>query len=374
MSRRRLVVDELEFPTQYGKLAAKTWGEDSDDCRRVLVLHGWMDNAGSFDNIIPKLKLETGQDFYFVALDFPGHGRSSQLPPGAAYSDLGLVAEVRRCMLQLGWGYPDSGPENGDASPDFVARVSPTLKRRSKAEKAKKRQFTIMGHSLGGGIGLFYASLYPDEIDEIVLLDFIKPKSFPNDLLLQSTAATIDQFIQIASAPATPFSPSAVNKSGVQREADKGQVVVSYETAVIVTVEAHKILGTISRDDACCLLRRSTVSVSSPPNSVIYSRDLRLNAMLNFREHWETGLMMFNNIDCHVICILGKSGMYNGHNEHFELYMDKMEEHLKKRAKTWRKTMVEGDHFFHLNNSATAAEVVNRFMAETPTLEVNEKD
>lgn len=46
-----------------------------------MTVHGWNDNAGTFDKLIPMLP----QDLYIVAVDMPGHGLSSHLPPGITY-------------------------------------------------------------------------------------------------------------------------------------------------------------------------------------------------------------------------------------------------------------------------------------------------
>lgn len=60
-------------------IAYKTWG--SADHPPILALHGWLDNAGSFDRLAPYL----AKDFYLIAVDLPGHGLSSHLPSGCHY-------------------------------------------------------------------------------------------------------------------------------------------------------------------------------------------------------------------------------------------------------------------------------------------------
>ena len=46
-----------------------------------VALHGWLDNAGSFDTLAPQLVAECPRHA-LLCLDYPGHGRSSHLPPG----------------------------------------------------------------------------------------------------------------------------------------------------------------------------------------------------------------------------------------------------------------------------------------------------
>ena len=49
-----------------------------------VALHGWLDNAGSFDGVAP-LVVSACPSQSLICLDYPGHGLSSHLPPGQAY-------------------------------------------------------------------------------------------------------------------------------------------------------------------------------------------------------------------------------------------------------------------------------------------------
>ncbi|KAB0392950.1 hypothetical protein E2I00_002890, partial [Balaenoptera physalus] len=84
------LISELKLAVPWGHIAAKAWG--SHQSPPVLCLHGWLDNANSFDRIIPLLP----KDFYYVAMDFGGHGLSSHYSPGFPYDHQNFVSEVRR--------------------------------------------------------------------------------------------------------------------------------------------------------------------------------------------------------------------------------------------------------------------------------------
>lgn len=373
---KRIIIDELEFEVPYGKLAAKTWHEETDECKRVLALHGWMDNAGSFDNLMPQLKYKDG--LYIVALDLPGHGKSSQLPAGSSYSDLNIVMEIRRCLTELKWIKPIKKKElNGDLGGSMVFSssfnsINDALK--GDANDNGHKKFTIIGHSLGAGLGLFYASLFPDDVEEIVLLDFIKSRTTSAEELIYNTADSIDKFINFVPS-ISPFSSPILSKStlsasNLNKQADKGQVIVSQATAIIATIDAHKQLGVLTKDDATCLLKRSTVAVSTPPNSVIYSRDLRLQTMLNMREHWEVNKIMFARVKCHVISVLSKRGLY-AENEQFRDHIVEMEEYLRARAKTYYVQWLEADHYLHMNKAKDTGEIINKYMEEPENYKVS---
>ncbi|XP_019469961.1 serine hydrolase-like protein 2 isoform X2 [Meleagris gallopavo] len=102
---------EVKFPVPWGHVAAKAWGPPEG--HPVLCLHGWLDNANTFDRLIPLLP----RDCQYVAMDFSGHGLSSHRPAGSPYHFLDYVSDVRRVAAALRW-----------------------------------RRFTLMGHSMGGSV------------------------------------------------------------------------------------------------------------------------------------------------------------------------------------------------------------------------------
>ena len=98
---------------------------------RVLALHGWLDNAASF---LPLAAHLHGLDL--VAPDLPGHGRSAHLPVGADYSFAAAVNSVLDIADALGW-----------------------------------ERFSILGHSMGAGIGSLVAAACPARIERFVAIE-----------------------------------------------------------------------------------------------------------------------------------------------------------------------------------------------------------
>ncbi len=101
------------------------------DAPKVLALHGWLDNAASFVPLAPFL---AGLDL--VAPDLPGHGRSVHLPAGADYSFAGAVHSVLEIAEALGWS-----------------------------------RFSLLGHSMGAGIGSLVAAACPERIERFVAIE-----------------------------------------------------------------------------------------------------------------------------------------------------------------------------------------------------------
>lgn len=54
--------------------SGKLWGPE--DKQPIIFLHGWQDNAGTFDPLVALLP----EDLAILCIEFPGHGFSSQYP------------------------------------------------------------------------------------------------------------------------------------------------------------------------------------------------------------------------------------------------------------------------------------------------------
>ncbi|XP_043358384.1 serine hydrolase-like protein 2 isoform X10 [Dermochelys coriacea] len=133
------MVSELKFPVPWGHIAAKAWG--SPQGRPMLCLHGWLDNANTFNRLIPLLP----KDYCYMAMDFGGHGLSAHRPAGFPYHFLDYVSEVRRVTAALKWS-----------------------------------RFTLMGHSLGGSVAGMESDAWLDSkkkvIESLLRLEENKPQ------------------------------------------------------------------------------------------------------------------------------------------------------------------------------------------------------
>lgn len=119
-------------------LAARIHGPD--DGMPVLAMHGWLDNAATFDGLAPLLS-----GCRVVALDLAGHGLS-QRRAGAPYHFIDYVADVAAVAEALGW-----------------------------------HKFTLLGHSLGAGVAALLAGTWPDRIHRLVMLEGLGPLTDPEE-------------------------------------------------------------------------------------------------------------------------------------------------------------------------------------------------
>ncbi|HRD69074.1 MAG TPA: alpha/beta hydrolase [Legionella sp.] len=72
-------MNELKLTIPGLTIACKAWGNPANP--PIVAFHGWLDNANSFD----KMALYLESQYYFIAVDLPGHGLSSHLAPGSHY-------------------------------------------------------------------------------------------------------------------------------------------------------------------------------------------------------------------------------------------------------------------------------------------------
>ena len=80
----------------YFPYLGKLWNEGGTP---LLSLHGWMDNAGTWDTLAPLLP----RNISLVAIDFPGHGFSSFMPLGTGSIFIHLVLAIERVVQHFGW-------------------------------------------------------------------------------------------------------------------------------------------------------------------------------------------------------------------------------------------------------------------------------
>jgi pimeloyl-ACP methyl ester carboxylesterase len=134
------MAEELELQIPHLRLAARAWGPS--DGIPVLALHGWLDNAASFDALAPLLP-----GVRLVALDLTGHGYSDHRPSGVHYHFVDFIPDVVAAAAALGW-----------------------------------ERFSLLGHSLGGGIASFTAAILPERIDRLAMIEGLgPPTSNPDD-------------------------------------------------------------------------------------------------------------------------------------------------------------------------------------------------
>ena len=120
---------EFDIQTRFFRIAAKQWGPA--DGIPTIALHGWLDNANTFDRLAPLL-----DHLRLIAIDLPGHGLSEHRPPGVHYHFVDYMDDVLAVADALEW-----------------------------------ERFVLMGHSMGGGVSTLFAATFPERLSHLILIE-----------------------------------------------------------------------------------------------------------------------------------------------------------------------------------------------------------
>ncbi|KTC78123.1 alpha/beta fold hydrolase [Legionella brunensis] len=132
----------------------------------MLALHGWLDNANSFDLLAPYLE----KQFYLLAIDLPGHGHSSHLPEGCYYHFTDGIFSILEVMKAL-----------------------------------QLKQVHLLGHSMGACLASLIAGVAPEKILSMILIEGLGPFSKPEEACCEQLAQYL-QHTSIKEKEAKPYS------------------------------------------------------------------------------------------------------------------------------------------------------------------------
>ncbi|XP_043418724.1 serine hydrolase-like protein 2 isoform X2 [Prionailurus bengalensis] len=297
------LTSEMKLAVPWGHIAAKLWG--SQQGPPVLCLHGWLDNANSFDRLIPLLP----KDFHYVAMDFGGHGLSSHYSPGLPYYQQNFVIEVQRVVAALKWN-----------------------------------RFSIMGHSFGGIVGGMYSCTFPEMVDKLILLDTL-PCALDykeSENLLTYKRRMIEHMLQIEAS-------------------QKPQRVLSPEEMLQGFLKNNSHVG---EECARLLLQRGTTQVAT---GLVLSRDRRISLPEHSIDFVSRNLLVhfIRKLQAHVLLIKATQGFYNvrRENDADKEALHLVKDILKSVLKEWfQYTEVPGNHYVHMNQPQRVAGIISSFL------------
>lgn len=140
---------ETSFTLANGQtLAADIWsdrdGATSSNLKTpIIAFHGWLDNKESFAHLAPLL-VESACANQVIAIDLPGHGRSSHRSQDACYDFPRWIPDIAYLLDVI----------LGDLDVDSAF---------------------LVGHSLGGAIATSVAAVFPDRVRSVVTIDALGP-------------------------------------------------------------------------------------------------------------------------------------------------------------------------------------------------------
>ena len=126
---------KITIKCKFGKIKGLVWGKGHS--KKILALHGWLDNAASFCELAPKL---AAIGYEVVAIDFPGHGKSDHRAKGHFTHFIDFVLDVQDVIQQLRW-----------------------------------KKLILLGHSMGAAMAQMYAISKPEKIEKLIMIENLGP-------------------------------------------------------------------------------------------------------------------------------------------------------------------------------------------------------
>jgi len=124
-------VKAVTFEINGRKISGISNGNDQGEL--LLCLHGWLDNAASFQPLLPYLT-----NYHVIAIDWPGHGLSDHRSADAHYHFLDWVYDLIALFRTQQWQAID-----------------------------------IVGHSMGAMVACSFAAAFPEHVRTLTLIDAI---------------------------------------------------------------------------------------------------------------------------------------------------------------------------------------------------------
>eukprot|EP01035_Chromulina_nebulosa_P019635 gene19635-25546_t len=248
-------------------MAYQEWGYEND--KKILSLHGWLDNSNSFAFLGPKL---ASQGYHIIAPDFVGHGQSSHISRG--YHNFVYLPYLR----------------------DFLDLMGLT------------RKINIVGHSMGGAIGSCLAAFYPEIFKSLVMIDCFS-------IWTRSAESAVSVFKNTLESERKLMTKIAQRKDSGPKTYP---TVLDAVTARIKTVSTLPGRQALSKEAALALVSRGVYLLDSPDHNddiidlssgpVAFRHDKAILAPnYNFLTN-AVALSILNSIECPTLVILGVNG------------------------------------------------------------------
>uniref|UniRef100_W8BYL2 Putative serine hydrolase n=1 Tax=Ceratitis capitata TaxID=7213 RepID=W8BYL2_CERCA len=292
--------EDVRISVPWGHIAGRWYGERN--LRPILAIHGWLDNLGTWDTLIPLLPQHIG----IFCIDLPGHGCSSHYPKGIPYHGIDYVNVIIRVMKEYKW-----------------------------------QKVSLLAHSLGSIVCFTYASLYPRTVDMLIAVDAIKGINLPPEYQLK---------LLRTSAEKTLVEDERTEKSIMYEPPS-----YTYEQLKQVLYEGSN--RSVDIDNCKYLLNRNVTKSIKFPEKYFFSRDGRLKYYIPLPTQPALILEMAKRIkNVPYLVIKGSLSNFIGEDSNEVIAV------LRQNNRHFEFHEIDGTHHVHLNNAAECAAVINPFI------------
>ena len=159
-----LLMEETLITIRGLKICLCSWGPEEGPL--VLCLHGILEQGAAWSEVAIRL---AQKGYRVIAPDLRGHGRSDRVGKGGSYNLIDFLGDI-----------------------DVIV------------ENLAGKAFILVGHSLGSVLGAIFATVRPQRIKNIVLVETILPTSSEDE---DPTASLTNQLNSMAAPPEHPVFP-----------------------------------------------------------------------------------------------------------------------------------------------------------------------
>lgn len=314
---------------------ADEYGEDRGS-NRVLALHGWMDNAGTWARLAPLLA-QPPFGWYVVAIDFPGHGRSFHKGPTATYPLSEMVLDTFLVVRRLGW-----------------------------------RSCSVLAHSMGGAVAFLLAALagaqQPGDdgsgvhFQRMVIVDSPGPFAHvgsDTDAVVRSMRdslhANLLRFEDILISSSDGGGAAAGGSNGAPRK--QRRLYASVDEAA---EQRSRMDPFLTVADARCLVEPALRRTDG--GQFEFMHDPRIKSRSLYRLHEDVVVQLFSAIACPVFCVFASHGIIQQALKH-----EKGRAAIVARLKSLRQyaetTVPDTGHHLHLTHPEAVRDELRNYLA-----------
>ena len=324
--------NNINVPVPWGHIAVKECG--NLEGRPIFLMHGWLDNCGSFQPILPYFTA----NYRMICIDAPGHGLSSHYPPGMMYQTLD-------CLIN-------------------ISRV---------AKYFNIKSFGIIGHSMGANYGLLFAATHPEAVDFLIMLDIAKPISRPLEATVTRARKGVDDFLSCEENSIQKLPKEHTLETATKRMIEgRYQITLRHlindndHTNLLIVCVLFLNLGSnslISKDnmtyDGCqYLLPRALKEVKE--HTYIFTRDMRLYPSSLYGFTNDVIKEFAKSIVCpHLVILADKCSGFEV-KQNIDLILDE----YKANNKQFVLKNVDTTHHGHLTEPEKVAPIIKSFLEQ----------
>ena len=302
-------------------IAYKVWGNENAT-KKIIAVHGWVDNSGTWDTLAPFI-IEGTKDpktqesrVEFVAIDLPGHGQSDHYPfKLMRYRFVDWVSILFEFIELKGW-----------------------------------KKYTLLGHSMGAGITSICAGIRPHEVEGLINIEGFGPwtEEDEDEKVVKKFRESLANFNGAANRPAKEYP--------------------SIDHAVDKLLQNNP---TLKRSSAECLVKRAVKEVVTAVSLESENGENNEKEKIHFEFRHDPRLLVpdqtrsithnqvpyfLKEITCKTLVIHGDKGIGK---------VKKYIEQRKEFVQNLSHVEVEGAHHVHLDNPDAVAPHLNQFLLDT---------